>query len=161
MDFRKILMDKAYRTNHFYAITISPPKYNGNPTYAYNDQLYYIRRWMNKFSNHWLLYPEFDLNSRLHWHGVVQIHDKTKFHKTRHQFQKMVGFVKVDVLVTAMDHIRFLQYCKKEYGQCYLEVVWYQKLKRNRTKYCDMPELDEGILKWCKASDTKSGESNS
>lgn len=151
---RTIEKNSTYRCHRYYAITISPRRYDGSQGFIYESHKTDIRKWLNKFSQHWLLYPEFDMSTRLHYHGVVQVTDLTKFHKTRHSFSRLVGFVCIKPLTNAIDHISWLQYCKKDYGEQFLELYYYKKLKRGRSKCRPSPELDEGILKWCRPTTT-------
>lgn len=116
--------------NRTLAITISPPPRNSSTEFLYNNDIYVIRRWLNKFSKHYLIYPEFDLSSRLHYHGVVRVEDFTKLHKTRHSFSRTLGYVVTKPLKESRDNIAWLQYCKKNYGECPCDLFMYKRLKR-------------------------------
>lgn len=135
-----------YRVNRLYAITVSPPMRKCTPKFLYEDDVSEIRRWCNKWSSHYLMYPEFDLNSRLHYHGIIKAKDLTKMHKTRAKFSRQVGFVKLKPLLTFNDHLKWLMYCRKDLGECFLEPFYYKNLRRNRVKRDPCHELDEGIM---------------
>lgn len=131
-----------------FAITISPRYRTLDPVRLYDMDMHGIRRYLNQCSHHYILYPEFDSTSRIHYHGVVQIDDIIKWHKIKYKFDG-IGFTKVDRFKTFKDHLTYLLYCQKDYavtGQL-LEPVIYKCLKR--TRQAKTPELDSGILKWC------------
>lgn len=140
--------------NRTLAITISPPPRAESPQYLYDCDIGTIRRWLNKFSHHYLLYPEFTIDSRLHYHGVVHVDDFTKFHKTKNTFSKKFGFVKVKPIGTTAKycikaHLGWLAYCKKQYGECFLKAFYYKKLRRGKKltlaeKDTIQKELDSG-----------------
>lgn len=118
----------------FFALTVSPPyRSKMSPKYLYSEDKYVLERWLNKFSRHWILYPEFSKDSRLHYHGVVRVDDKIKLHKTRHQMVKKIGFIKLDKLATPRDHLRWVIYCQKEYADTrrLAEVFHRRKLKKH------------------------------
>lgn len=119
-----------------FAITISPPPRRMSPKYAYNEDKYVLERWLNSFSRHWILYPEFSKESRLHYHGIVRMDDKIKFHKTKYRIDKTVGFVKVEELKKVIDHFRWLIYCQKEYADTsrLLKVFMRRKIKTRNLK---------------------------
>lgn len=101
--------------NLIFAITISPPYRFSDPHALYFNDLLKIRRWVNRFSDHYAIWPEFTENARLHYHGVIKLRDPIKFYKTKYKFDKLLGFVKIDKLKTFKDHLRWLFYCQKDY----------------------------------------------
>lgn len=130
-------------TLEIYSITISPPYRLFRPGELYEQDSYVLRRWLNKFSKHYCLYPEFDKHSRLHYHGIVKIDDLTKYHRTKYIIDKGLGFVRIDKLKTSIDHLRFLIYSMKEWAQnkeTFKTPIIYKRLKRCR--YEPSKELD-------------------
>lgn len=116
--------------SRIFAITISPPpRATISPKYAYDNDYHILVRWLNAFSGHWLLYPEFSKDSRLHYHGVVRVDDKIKLHKTRYKINRTVGFVKLDKLRTFNDHLRWIIYCQKEYAQTSKILTVFHRIK--------------------------------
>lgn len=124
----------------FFGITISPPpRPQLSPKFAYGDDKYRLERWLNSFSGHWILYPEFSRDSRLHYHGVVRVDDKIKLHKTKFRICRQIGFVKLDYLKTKVDHLRWLIYCQKEYVDTsrILTLFYRHRIKRRDPVYVD------------------------
>lgn len=98
-----------------YFITISPPRRALAPSILYQQDIYVIRQYLNRCSDHYILYPEFSNKSRLHYHGIVRITDIIKWHKQKHQFDKVLGYTQIDLLKTHKDHLRSLVYSMKEW----------------------------------------------
>lgn len=130
-----------------FAITISPRYRSVKPETIYEEDKYALRRLLNRCSTHYMLYPEFDHSSRLHYHGVVQIADKIKFHRIKYLFDG-IGWTKLDPIKSHRDHLRWLIYCQKEYAvtQQLLEPIMYKSLRRIKQILCK--ELDNGIMKF-------------
>ncbi len=117
----------------FYGITISPKYRTIDPDILYNEDMRIIRRWMNRFSSHYVIVPEFaELTARLHYHGTVIIADMIKFYKTKYRIDKEIGFVKIDLLKTFKDHLRWNIYIYKNYWKTrdHYDLVIYGKVKR-------------------------------
>lgn len=132
MNFRNF-KDSFYMYHKMYEITISPPhKPNVKPQFLFDDWKPELVKWLNSFSNHWILYPEFDSTGRLHFHGVFFMIDKIKFAKTRPIISRRIGFIKVGILKTFQNHLRYLIYCQKEYAdtQRLVPVVLYNRPHR-------------------------------
>lgn len=107
MDYRKLAT---------YAITISPKYVDVDPKVLHSVYAQRIIKILNKVSRHYCLYPEFDDNSRLHYHGVVKIHDIIKWHHMKWRMDQ-VGFTKVSIFNTFKDHLTYLIYCQKQWAQ--------------------------------------------
>lgn len=100
----------------FLALTISPPSCLLNAIYLHSELIYYIKRYLNKVSTHWIVYPEFDKNSRLHYHGVLRLDDPIKWHRSvRTLLEKTIGFICIKPLLKPIDHIAWITYCRKEW----------------------------------------------
>lgn len=123
-----------YRTAKFYSITISPPIYRGDQTYIYNQHVYEIRKLLNKFSNYYMLVPEFSLDARLHYHGVILIKDFIKYGKLKHKLDREIGWTKIEKILSFKSHLRWLQYCKKDYRDNMFEIIKYKSLKKSNKK---------------------------
>lgn len=106
MDFRKM------------AITISPPKRACNKEqFLYHGDEYIIRRYLNKISDYYIIYPEYSKESRLHYHGVIKIKDWIKYHKQIHRLlQGHLGFIKIDPIKTHKDNMVWNIYMSKLWG---------------------------------------------
>lgn len=132
----------------FFGITVSPPPSRMNPKFKYNDDKYYLERWMNSFSGHWILYPEFSKDSRLHYHGVVRVDDKIKLHKTKYRTSKTIGFVKLDKLNSYQDHLRWLCYCQKEYADTSRLLTLFHRRRIHRREPKLIVSNKPNILDW-------------
>ncbi len=115
------------------AITISPPYRFSDPYGLYYSDILKIRRWINRFSDYYAIWPEFTTNARLHYHGVVRLVDPIKFYKTKYKFDKLVGYVQLDTFNTFADHLRWLCYCQKDFHLIQnniLQRITFQRLPR-------------------------------
>lgn len=125
-----------YGKNNLFGITITPPFRGFNIKYLYDDDKYFLIRWLNKFSHHYILYPEIaEATSRIHYHGVVQIHDMIKFHMSRGEVQRRgLGFVKISRFEEYINHLRYLVYCRKDglFVGTEMTPIIYKNLKRRR-----------------------------
>lgn len=129
-----------------FAITVSPPHRKVKPEWLYNEDKCILTRELNKVSRHYILYPEFDINSRLHYHGLIKIHDMTKWHKqVHHVLQRQIGFIKIDQIKSAVDHLRYLCYCRKNYTSDMFKPIIYARRKRIKKQVGPSP-LDQGIM---------------
>lgn len=137
-----------YRKTRIYAITISPPIYRGRQEYIYEEHSVLIRRHLNKFSSYYLLYPEFSQDARLHYHGVIRIKDFIKYGKTKHMLDRQVGYTNIKHLLSHIDHLRWLMYCKKEYTIEMFKPIIYKSLKKKKKYNIDTTELDHGLYKY-------------
>lgn len=130
---------KLYGYVYLYAITISPPC--NPPTVSCLKWLdikeYDIRRLLNKFSRHYILYPEFSDTGRLHWHGLIIVHDKLALNLTRHLINKQLGWLALKPIRTFKDKLGWLMYCQKEYADICraFKPIIYMNLKRYKTLF--------------------------
>lgn len=132
-----------YVMRNRYSVTISPPYRKGRPKVWYDYDVYAIHQHFNRFSRYYMFVPEFDDNSRLHYHGVVYVHDAIKHHKTKHILDNTIGFSKFILLKTYHDHLRWLLYCNK--NETPFERIIYKRLPRGGGRQ-DAPQLDYGIV---------------
>lgn len=76
------------------AITISPPLRKGNPRTIYRSDIVEHFKYL-LYVGDFEIYPEFDQNGRLHYHGVVYIKDNVKWLKQALPALHQFGFTKV------------------------------------------------------------------
>lgn len=133
-------------------ITISPRYRLKDPLTLLKEDKKIIRRYLNRFSKLYILYPEFDNKQRLHYHGMVEVHDKIKLFRTKHLIDKNVGWTKIGAIATYNDQLKWLMYCKKNKGDYIgtFKPIIYKSL-RKRVKAIKPNDLDEGILRWYQA----------
>ncbi len=108
-------MNRTLENGHLYSITISPPYRLFDPLYLYNDDIPIIVRWLRKFSKHYILFTELDNESRIHYHGTIDIHDLIKYHRTKCYIQRSLGFIKIKLLKTPQDLLKWTFYIRKDY----------------------------------------------
>lgn len=130
-------MNRTLENTNLFSITISPPYRLIDPLYLYNDDLPILVRWFRRFSKHYILYTEFDDMSRIHYHGTIQIDDKIKFHRSKYRIHKSVGFVKVKLLKTPNDLLKWTFYCRKDYYVNYKLFPYIIHHKKNTIKKID------------------------
>lgn len=87
----------------------------GSPRDLYKEDTIYIRRQLNKFSNLYIIYPEFDNTERLHYHGIITITDNVKFHKTNYLLGKL-GFTKWIKIKSNKENLRSTIYSMKDWA---------------------------------------------
>lgn len=133
-----------------YMVTISPPYRPVKPFTLYCDDTHDIRRYLNKFSHHYCLYPEFDDKSRLHYHGIAWIHDPIKLHKTKHLIDKSIGYSTFRLCKDFIEELRSLTYSMKNWpsnNTYFIQPIMYKRLKR-KTISLPASDLDVGIYKY-------------
>lgn len=111
-----------------YGITISPRYRTLNPQTLYDQDSHAIRRQLNKCSHHYILYPEFDTSSRLHYHGIIRMDDLRKYHHIKYCLDA-IGWTKCDKIKTHMDHLRWIIYCQKN-GPQLMDPIIYKHLNK-------------------------------
>lgn len=137
--------------SHKYFITVSPPYDKSNST---NSALhkYYTQRiqlHFNKFSKHYMFYPEYSENSRLHYHGIVKIDDLCKFHHIRKQMTKELGIIDIQLIKSFEEHLRSLTYSMKNWAAMqYIMTPIMPKRKKRVIKLEILPEVENDIRKW-------------
>lgn len=101
-----------------YALTLSPPIRHGDAEYLYDSDRYLIRKILNRCTDHYIVYPEFDKTCRLHYHGILQVKDMIKFHKhTRKALKAHFNFILVEALPSYKDHLQYMLYMRKDWGK--------------------------------------------
>ncbi len=119
-----------------YSITISAQYRTVHPDFLYNDDKLKLVKWLNRFSDHYIIVPEFSDNGRLHYHGLFNMSDKIKYYKSKYSIDKEIGFVKVERINDFKSHLRWLMYIYKDYNilKDYYPLFIYKKTKRNNIK---------------------------
>lgn len=116
----------------YYFLTISPPKRKGGDLFLYRDDRYEITRLLNKCSDHYMIYPEFDHHMRLHYHGIFRMSSYQRWFKTVKKGLSSIGFIDVSLLKSSEEHLRSLYYCMKDYHMLYGSEIkrWYYKKQK-------------------------------
>lgn len=100
------------------AVTISPrnrvDKYNTLKWIFQNDASD-ICLLLRKCSKNFTIYPEFDVNSRLHYHGIVYVHDNIKWHKHTKPGLDKIGYTLIKEIKDYKNKDKWLTYCTKEW----------------------------------------------
>lgn len=135
----------------YYTITVSPSYKMIDPERLHAIYERLITKEINKFSNHWILYPEFDNKLRLHYHGLVVVNDKIKMYKTKHKLDK-IGHTKIDKPKDFKNRLTYLIYCQKQYAEIksVYKPIMYQRMRRKKI----IPEVlpsKKTILHWFQA----------
>lgn len=123
-----------------HCFTISPPYRLCDPEALHKKYTIDIARELNKFSRHYCLYPEFDDNQRLHYHGIVRVHDKIKMYKIKHKLD-MIGWTKIVKPDDFINKLRYLIYCQKQYAEIqehYPPIIYMRQ--RRRLLLCKVTE---------------------
>lgn len=140
MDYRK-----------YYSITVSPRWRPMNPTMLCEEDYNALNLLLNKCSKHYILFPEFtELTSRLHYHGVIRIDDRIKFHHIKYKLDN-IGITKIDKLKTPKDHISWLVYCMKDWAvnASQYKPLIYKRRTRFRKHHIEEQPSKGNILDWC------------
>ncbi len=122
--------------DQYYSITISAQYRTVHPDFLYNDDKLKLIKWLNRFSDHYIIVPEFSDNGRLHYHGVFKMCDKIKYYKSKYNIDKEIGFVKVEKINDFKSHLRWLTYIYKNYYIVKNDYPFfiYKKKKRENIK---------------------------
>lgn len=136
-----------------YFITISPQYRALAPVMLYEQDIYDIRRLLNPCSKYYILYPEFDVNSRLHYHGIIRLDDPIKWHKTKHIMDKTIGFTNIKPIKDHKGHLTVLTYSMKNWANTKQLLQTPIMYKRNRKikpidHYLDDQPIQKDILHW-------------
>lgn len=132
-----------------YALTISPPaRHYAKSIDLYNNDMEHIRRFLNKFSSYYCLYPEFDNKFRLHYHGLVYVKDKIKLAHTKYLFDKGFGYTKFDIIKSFNDKLKWLLYSTKQWAEnshYFIAPIMYKNMRRKKVQQDDKVKT---ILDW-------------
>lgn len=126
-----------------YFITISPQYRAIAPALLYEQDKYDIYRLLNPCSHHFCLYPEFDKNSRLHYHGIIRIDDPIKWHKTKHIIDRVLGWTVIKPIESFRGHLTALVYSYKQWANnrsLFKEPIMYKR--RTKPKVINEHYLD-------------------
>jgi len=119
---------------NFYALTISPPIRPQSNKHLYNSDKPFIQKQLNRCSNHYILYSEFDLTGRLHYHGIILLNSISSWGFVKKTIDKNLGFTCLKELRTFKDRLGWLLYCTKEYQEIMPEPIMYHTFLRGRKK---------------------------
>lgn len=125
-----------------YFLTVSPRYRNEDPLRLFDRDRYDLRKILNHFSNHYILYPEYDKSQRLHYHGIIYVTNRMRMIKDKHRID-LIGFCKFDQIDNFTQHLRSLTYSMKEWAQTkelHKEPIIYKSFKR--TPKVPLPQLD-------------------
>lgn len=117
-----------------YALTISPPRRTQSPLHLYNSDKPYIQRQLNRCSSHYILYPEFDINGRLHYHGIVLLNSLSSWGYVKSTLDHNIGYCCLKRLKTFKDKLGWLLYCTKEHQEPMPAPIMYHTFKKGRKK---------------------------
>lgn len=134
------------------ALTISPPdrvtKYDTLRNIYFSDMIL-IDTVLHRSCSQYIVYPELDIEGRLHYHAKITIKDKIKFYRDTKPKLGKIGYIKIKKLNTHYDKLRWLIYISKEWGVT-KEVLEIQdpiyKKKLRKTKFKFNIDLDEGTI---------------
>lgn len=118
-----------------YFITISPKYRLQDPLLLFHDDIRFLRPQFNKFSNHYIIYPEFSDQSRLHYHGIIYINNTLKYNKSKWRIDVHLGFMYCRYINDHKENIKSILYSSKQWGinkSYFKEPFIYQK---DGTKY--------------------------
>lgn len=111
------ILKRQIKHLRYYAVTISLAPYSGNVLFKYIKDKVYIRDTLKHVTKHYIFYPEFDDNGRYHLHGIMRIDDMVKWYKRAKRQIEVMGFIKIEKLMTFKDHLQYLNYCKKNWHE--------------------------------------------
>ncbi len=103
-----------YNFKKLYSITISPPPVTHRHLIRYKAHRKIFRKYIKKCSYHWMLIPEFDVNERLHYHGVIRIDKLQNWYKKVRPKLEQIGFISCKRINSFTNHLRWLCYCYKD-----------------------------------------------
>ncbi len=117
-------------TYKHFALTISPPRTTHNDYKEYIRHKKIIRK-LHKCSTRYVIYPEFDIHDRLHYHGIFRLTSPRAWHKYTKTSLQRLGFINVKKLRTFKDRLRFLLYCQKDYvpGTVFKRIIYKKPTK--------------------------------
>lgn len=109
-------MANGFKITNTYFITISPPPIPYSTRLAYISQKAHIRKYLNKCSNKYIIWPEVtEKDLRLHYHGIFHMASYQKWFNTTKHSLELIGFVKIKLIRTLAEHYRVQKYIRKDY----------------------------------------------
>lgn len=140
-------------THEIYALTLSPPIRHGDAEYLYSGDKFLMRKILNRCTDHYMVYPEFDDSTRLHYHGTIIVKDIIKFHKhTKKMLKAHFNFIKLSKLKTFKDHLIWTYYMRKDWGinkVLFNRPVLPRHIKKRKPKNL-MLSIDDLLVKYGK-----------
>lgn len=100
--------------SRYYALTISPPYRDHSIKYLYKWDKPFIQKALNRCSRYYIMYPELDLQGRLHYHGVVRLTSLTSWGFVKRTIDNDIGFACIKKIKGFKEHLGWLLYCRKE-----------------------------------------------
>lgn len=125
-----------------YALTISPPSRPQAPRYLYNDDKPFIQKQLNRCSNRYIMYPEFSIDGRLHYHGIIYLDTYSSWGYVKATITKNLGFSCIKPLKTFKDKLGWLLYCQKEERSTMPAPIMYHTFKKGRPRQ-KLPETQD------------------
>lgn len=115
MDYSK------YGSTLLHDFTLSLPYVYDVPAHKqHTEAIDIIKRLFNKCSDHYIVYPEFTSQCRLHYHGIIRITDKIKW--IRSVFGSLLKQLRMDhkcvqfrMIKSFNSHLRWLWYIRKHW----------------------------------------------
>jgi len=95
-----------------YGITLSPPMRSLNEIKDFRHDVLIMRK-ITRHTDHYQIIPELDWKGRLHYHGIFIATKQGAGRVTR--TLKTIGYVKLELLKTPLNHLRFLLYTQKDW----------------------------------------------
>lgn len=97
-------------------VTISPPlRKANNQFHIFADDMMIIK-YIRRCSKHYMIYPEFDIKGRLHYHGLIYISDPMKWYKQILPMFRKIGFVDVQIIGRTFENkLNVLLYIRKHW----------------------------------------------
>ncbi len=143
----------------YYAITVSPKQRIESPIELYRQDEEYIMKLLNKFSRRYALYPEFDDKQRLHYHGLVLVHDRIKLNHTKYLFDKL-GWTLFDRIRSNKQKVACAVYATKDWAENrgkFLRPIQYRRMRRLRKQVRRKrnKDLENGILQYLRKQGMK------
>lgn len=117
-----------------YAITISPPRRPQSPRHLYKDDCPWIQKQLNRCASRYILYPEFDLSGRLHYHGTIVLNSLSSWGFVKSTIDKQLGYTCLKKIASFDDTLRWLLYCRKNFDQHSLTPIMYHTFPRGKPR---------------------------
>lgn len=117
-----------------YALTVSPPYRTQSPTYLYNSDKPWLQKQLNRCSDHYIMYPEFDERGRLHYHGIILLRSISSWGFVKSTIDKNLGFCCLKKLGSFRDKLGWLLYCTKEHQEAMPGPIMYHTFPKGRPK---------------------------
>lgn len=101
----------SIKSDHYFLTITYKNSVGVKPKHQFESTIPDLYRRIKRVSKDFSIYPEMTINGRIHYHIILSIDDKIKWHKSVLPILKYQGFVDISKI---KDYIKTKEYCEKD-----------------------------------------------